>query len=170
MAKKKKKEVENGTEKKGGGSKIILIIVGVIILFVVVAGAVFIGYMAATKHLGIAANTITESTEEKGKKVTETTYKLDEFLVNLKDENKSKYLKISVSLGADEKNTDLKTEITAYTPQMRDRVVQILRSKLSTDFTNDGIQSLKSEIMSSVNEVLTKGQIIDVYITDIQIQ
>lgn len=168
MAKKEKqvkKEKEPGKE-KGGSSKVILIVIAAVIGLVLVAGAVFIGYMAATKSIGSGSS---EKVQQE-KKVEEFTFKLEQFLVNLKDENKSKFLKIDMYLGGDVENKDLEEELKKATPQIRDIITKTLRSKLSTDFTSEGETLLKEQLKSSINGILTKGQITNVYFTDLIVQ
>jgi len=143
---------KNALEKgNSGSSKTILVIVTVITIFALISGAVFVGYTAS-------------------KKPKEATLKLEEFLVNLNDEGKAKYLKVNMFLGSDGKNKDLQKELTAKVPQIRDCINNTLRTKKSTDFTTEGEARLKEEIIVKINETLSNGKVADVYFSSIIVQ
>ncbi len=143
---------KNGLEKgNSGSSKTILVIVTTITIFALISGAAFFGYTAA-------------------KKPKEATLKLEEFLVNLSDDGKAKYLKVNMFLGSDGKNKDLQKELTAKVPQIRDCINNTLRTKKSTDFTTEGEARLKEEIIVKINETLSNGKVADVYFSSIIVQ
>lgn len=143
---------KNGLEKgNSGSSKTILVIVTAITIFALISGAVFFGYTAA-------------------KKPKEANLKLEEFLVNLSDDGKAKYLKVNMFLGSDGKNKDLQKELTAKVPQIRDCINNTLRTKKSTDFTTEGEARLKEEIIVKINETLSNGKVADVYFSSIIVQ
>lgn len=165
MSKKNSKVNELGKE-KSGSSKLVLIIVTAIVIFVLVSGAVFIGYTVATKQGDKNSANIGESKEV----AKEATLELEEFLVNLTDEEKPKYLKVNISLGSDEKNKKLQKELTKKVPQIRDSINKVLRTKKSTDFTTDGEELLKEEMLLKVNETISSGKATNIYITSIIVQ
>ncbi|WP_346913551.1 flagellar basal body-associated FliL family protein [Clostridium sp.] len=163
----KKNSKGNELEKeKGGSSKLVLIIVTAIVIFALISGAVFVGYTVATKQAGKNNSDTSESNVVE----KEATLDLKEFLVSLSDEGKSKYVKVSIFLGSDEKNKKLQKELTAKVPQIRDCVNKFLRTKKSTDFTIEGEALLKEEIIVKVNELLKNGKITNVYFTDLIVQ
>ncbi|GAA0767641.1 flagellar basal body-associated FliL family protein [Clostridium subterminale] len=163
------KKNSNGNElekEKGGSSKLVLIIVTAIVIFALITGAVFVGYTVATKQAGKSNSGASESNLlEK-----EATLDLKEFLVNLSDEEKSKFVKVNIFLGSDGKNKKLQKELTAKVPQIRDCINKILRTKKSTDFTTEGEALLKEEIIVKANELLNNGKIANVYFTDLIVQ
>ncbi|WP_346936987.1 flagellar basal body-associated FliL family protein [Clostridium sp.] len=163
------KKNSNGNElekEKGGSSKLVLIIVTAIVIFALITGAVFVGYTVATKQAGKNNSGASESNLlEK-----EATLDLKEFLVNLSDEEKSKFVKVNIFLGSDGKNKKLQKELTAKVPQIRDCINKILRTKKSTDFTTEGEVLLKEEIIVKANELLNNGKIANVYFTDLIVQ
>lgn len=163
------KKNSNGNElekEKGGSSKLVLIIVTAIVIFALITGAVFVGYTVATKQAGKNNSGASESNLlEK-----EATLDLKEFLVNLSDEEKSKFVKVNIFLGSDGKNKKLQKELTAKVPQIRDCINKILRTKKSTDFTTEGEALLKEEIIVKANELLNNGKIANVYFTDLIVQ
>ena len=163
----KKNSKGNELEKeKGGSSKMVLIIVTAIVIFALISGAVFVGYTVATKQAGKNNSDTSESNVVE----KEATLDLKEFLVSLSDEGKSKYVKVSIFLGSDEKNKKLQKELTAKVPQIRDCINNTLRTKKSTDFTTEGEARLKEEIIVKINETLSNGKVADVYFSSIIVQ
>jgi flagellar FliL protein len=144
-------------------SNIIKIVIIVVLLLVVVGGATFAGvYFIGQKNLGTTAK------PAKVVEVTELSYALDEFLVNLSDED-GRILKVNVFISYEE-NEDLAAELVLKKHIIRDAVNTSLRSKKSTDFSATGVDSLKKELIAIINPVLTKGKISHIYFNDIFIQ
>lgn len=163
----KKNSKGNELEKdKGSNSKLTVIIVTAIVIFALISGAVFVGYTVATKQVSKNSNEASESNVVE----KEATLSLDEFLVNLSDEGKSKFVKVKVSLGSNLENEDLQEELTAKIPQIRDCINKVLRAKKSTDFKTEGDALLKEEIIVKANELLDNGKITNIYFTDIIVQ
>jgi len=147
---------------KGGNSLKIVIIV--LLVLVVVGGAAFGGMYFAGKKGASAATTKAKVVE-----VNEITYSLDEFLVNLMDEDGRRYLKAKVFIGYED-NKDLTTELDTKKPIIRDAVISSLRSKKTTDFSATGIDTIKNELIARINPTLTKGKIFHIYFNDILVQ
>ena len=144
-------------------SNIIKIVIIVLLLLVVVGGATFAGvYFIGQKN--------SNGTDKPAKvvEITELSYALDEFLVNLLDED-GRILKVNVFIGYEE-NEELTAELVTKKPIIRDVVNTSLRSKKSTDFGATGVDSLKNELIAIINPVLTKGKISHIYFNDIFIQ
>ncbi|MEG0133735.1 MAG: flagellar basal body-associated FliL family protein [Clostridium sp.] len=161
----KNSKIKEVNKENKGNSKVIIAILATILVFSLVSGAVFIGYVTATKN---SPKSEVESTD--GKVVDEFNLELEEFLVNLSDEGKSKYLKIDMDLGSDIANKELQVELKAKIPQIRDAINKILRTKKSTEFTPEGEAILKQQIIAGVNERLNKGKILNVYFSSIIVQ
>ena len=146
--------------KSGNVLKIVII---VLLVLVVVGGAAFGGMYLAGKKSTSAA-----TTKEKAVEI-EATYSLDEFLVNLMDEDGRRYLKAKVFIGYEE-NKELTAELETKKPIIRDVVITTLRSKKTTDFSATGIDAIKNQLISSINPTLTKGKISHIYFNDILVQ
>ena len=150
------------SEKPKKGNKFQKVII-VLLLLIVVGGGTF----AAMYFLG-GKSIISTPTSSKAKAVTEVTYSLDEFLVNLLDDGGLLYLKTTVFIGHEE-NTDLTTEIKTKLPIIRDTVNTYLRSKKSVDFSDTGVTAIKKDLITRLNPVLTKGKISNIYFNSIVI-
>ena len=169
--------MENKAAKKDP-SKIIIIILGILIL-AVVAGGAFFGYNTFLKdkksitkstvqqvvNNGQTTGTVANSLDQV---VSSKTFQLDEVTVNLADEGGNRYLKVAVYLGFNEKK--LTSELTAKKPIVTDAVIQILRTKKAADISAKNMNNIKLEIIQKINPMLEKGQLNNVYFTDIIIQ
>lgn len=89
--------------------------------------------------------------------------------MNVTGDGYSRYLKIKVELEAD--SPELKTEIDARLPQVRDAVVVLLSSNKLSDITDfEGKALLKQDIFERVNDVLETGELKSVLFTEFVVQ
>ncbi|WP_268049123.1 flagellar basal body-associated FliL family protein [Clostridium ganghwense] len=157
--------MENKSNNKGNVLKIVII---VLLAAVLVAGGSFAGYMIAGKLNS------QKTVQNAGKKavLNQKTFALDEFLVNLKAENSTRYLKTKIYIGySDTKETkELEEELTNKKPILRDAVNSTLRTKKAEDFTEAGVEQLKEEIKNKINPLIEKGEIVNVYFSEILVQ
>lgn len=176
--------MENNKEKKSK-SKLKVIIIIVVALAVLGAGGYFgYNYFIASKgntNKNVIQPQVQVQQVQQGQAqqtaqnvsylqqiVSAKTYGLDEFLVNLADEDGKRYLKVKVFLGYDNKKLD--TELEEKKPILRDAIISVLRAKKSTDITPKGVENIKLEIIQKINPMLTKGQLNNVYFNDILVQ
>lgn len=167
MAEKVKKEKAEKPE--GSKGNILKIIIIILLVAVLIAGGTAAGYIFATKIKGAQTTTTTNQAAT----VNIKTFSLDEFLVNLKADNTSGYLKTNIYIGydADNKNyKNLPTELEDKKPILRDAVNSILRNKKTSDFNEAGVEQIKKEIKDKINPLLKEGQIENVYFYDIIVQ
>lgn len=82
--------------------------------------------------------------------------KLDTFTVNLNPEEGDKYLQVDITLNAtDSHDAD---EIDKRMPQVRNRILLILTSKLASEIADmEGKLALGEEITESINEPYSEG-------------
>ncbi|AKA70267.1 flagellar basal body-associated FliL family protein [Clostridium scatologenes] len=176
--------MENKAEKKGG-KKIKLILIGLIALIIVGAGGYF-GYSKFAKDKGTQKTSTTSQTAQTTTQaqaktnqnqnqsyleqiVSEKNIGLDECLVNLADEDGKRYVKTKIFVGYD-KNSKLETELTEKKPLIRDAVIAVLRSKKAAEITPKNMDNLKMELIQKINPLLKKGQINNVYFSDLLVQ
>ena len=146
---------------KGNILKILII---VLLSLVVVGGAAFGGMYLAGKNEASAT-----TKPEKAQEIAVITYSLDEFLVNLLDEDGRRYLKVKVYIGYED-NEELTAELETKKPIIRDAVNTSFRAKKTTDFSATGVDAIKNELIARINPVLTKGKISNIYFNDILVQ
>lgn len=102
--------------------------------------------------------------------VPEHIFDLRVITVNLATERGSgPYLRAAIVLQVeDEKEVE---ELEARRPQVRDRVIELLRQQKREDLTRpDALARLKGLVIDTVNPLLSKGRVINVFITEFVIQ
>lgn len=157
-------------QEKAPANKLNIVII--ILLVLIIAGMVGIvgGYFLLVKGKTTTANT----TEVTVTSAQENTYTLDEFTINLSDTDSQKYINAQVSLGYDESQTKLKSELESTEvvkkPILSDAVISVIRNKKASDFQGAGLEKVKQEIIDAVNPDLSKGKILHVYFSKLVIQ
>lgn len=145
MAKENTNQVDETKSKKP------MILIVVLVLIVLGAGSFGGVYLFMQNNSSGAAKEITET------KVKEC----EDLTVNLSETGK--YLKTTVYISYNEKNSDLGEEITNKQVEIQDKITYYLQSKKAEDFESDNINDLKRDLIKEVNSVLTKGKIVNVY-------
>ena len=172
MAEEKENQEVEQEEKKSGGNKLLLIIIIVLLLLLLVIGGL-VAYFLLSGNDEPQDQQAPQKIEKK-KKVQNLTeigsiYPLDQFIVNLVSTNADRYLKCKIDLELDAPETQ--KEIDKKLPAIRDLIIRILSSKTVEEIqTAKGKEKLKEEIKRKINEVLTTGEIRNVYFTEFVIQ
>jgi flagellar basal body-associated protein FliL len=169
MADKQKKVVKEGP-KDGAKGNLLKVIIIVLLVAMLVGGGIFAGYFVAAK---MTPTTITKVVKT-DKVLNPKSFSLGEdFLVNIKSEKSSGFLKTKIYIGYDgelKEHEDLPAELEEKKPMLRDSVNSILRSKKPEDFDGTKDEQLKKEIKDKINTLLTKGKVEDVYFYEIIVQ
>ncbi|MEG0296329.1 MAG: flagellar basal body-associated FliL family protein [Clostridium sp.] len=135
--------------------KILLIILALLVL----GGATFAGvYFVTSKNV------------EKEVVVEEAFYEIGEIFVNLSDTDSKRYVKLNMAISYDVTNKDLATELETKKVVLRDTAIYYLKSCVAESFNTENEVKLKKDIIQSLNKNLTKGTLIDVYISEIMVQ
>ena len=91
-------------------------------------------------------------------------FKLDEFRINTSDVDESHFVRLKMNLAYDGKNKKLATELSQRIEQIRDIVIRILNSKEKQDIDEPiEKEELKEEIKKQINNILSSGEIEDIY-------
>jgi flagellar FliL protein len=95
-------------------------------------------------------------------------FTFDPFIVNL-DERPRKLVHTTIQL--EMLDEDGYVEVVEKSPKARDEIVKIINSKKYTDIeTMQGKLFLKDQIMTSMNKILSKGTVKDVYFSEFVVQ
>lgn len=140
-------------------SKVIIII---LLVFILVGISITAYFMISDKTLKDIKN-ISKSEDE-------YTISLDEFITNLKNEDKGKnYLKIQVALMyKDKKHTEL---MESNLNKIRDIVLNDLREKTSEQILEvKNTPKLKEDLLKKLNDSLGEEVIQDIYFTNLIVQ
>jgi len=138
-----------------GASKLLIIVI-ILLVLVLIAGG-FVGYMLLVKNK-----------QATPKVLPEKTMAMDEFVVNLADEDVRAYIKVKIYMAYT--NTKLEAELTEKMPQIRDLVITTVRSKKSVDFEGNKVDTIRKEITDKINGLLTTDKLTNVYFYDLLIQ
>ena len=181
MAKDKDETAEETAEAgSGGGGKggMMMVIAAALVSLGLGAGGAF--FFASSQVPPPAAPVQTAEAElaaekvaAKNRKMTEDfkerLYGLDPFVVNVTGDGYNRFLKLRVEL--ETSDTELKEEIDARLPQVRDALIVLLSSKQLTDITDfEGKALLKEDILERVNDLLDTGSVRSVLFTEFVVQ
>ena len=164
-------EQENQTKKESGGSKLLLIVIVVLLLVLLIVGGLVAYFLLNEESNKKQAEPQKVETEKKVSTITEigAIYPLDVFIVNLLSNDSNRYLKCKIDLELD--SPRVQEEISKKLPVIRDLTIGVLSSKTIEEIqTLKGKDKLKREIRKKINEILTKGEIKNVYFTKFVIQ
>ncbi|MGD9506683.1 MAG: flagellar basal body-associated protein FliL [Syntrophobacteraceae bacterium] len=156
-------EGEQEEEPKKKSPKMLIIIVVAVVLL---GGGGFFGY---TKFMKKGEHTEEEAAHKAPPVEVAVMHDWDSFLVNLADPGGKRYLKVAVKLELN--SYEAETEFGSMDVQLRDAMIALLSSKEYDDIaTPEGKQSLKAEIITTLNGLLKQGKVKDVYFTDFLVQ
>lgn len=177
MAEKEVKADEKKEEvKPARSSKMLIMIVAAVVL----AGVG--GYFAMSKSGGAKVGAAEESKSsghgeakvEHEKKGAEEVGKalllpLDTFIVNLNDQGRTRYLKVTIQLELE--NQEIVEQVKSKTPQIRDALIILLSSKsIDEIITSEGKYQLRDEIVTRVKQFVKKNAVVAAYFTDFVVQ
>lgn len=155
-------------EKKGG----MMVIIVAAVVAVLIVGVGIGAYIMGTKQgAAKAAEELKaeKAKEEEGPKGLGPIVKLDDFVVNLLDDQETRYLKVSISLEME--NPEAVTEIQERLPQVRDAILLMMGSKTFMELRDvQGKLQLRAELITKINQFLKAGKVNQVYFTDFVIQ
>ena len=134
------------------------------------------------KHLrqaGVDVATLEQKQEDQGWKVwgdknenvKDVQYTdLEEFLINLADEDGGHYLRVKVSL-MHPQSEEVTNYITTNTPKIRDEIIAILTSKVSSEIVHpSGKNKVKGEILTSLQKKMPKTQVMGIFFLNFTMQ
>ena len=182
MAEEESTEEEQPKEKKS--NMLMIIIIVVLILIILIGATVGILLMGGDDETEVSSAPQTkEKTVSKSKRSSSSSnyddsrqlsdigilYPLDTFTVNLKSDAGRRYLKVTMSLELE--GEELSLELDAKSPVIRDRVIRILTSKTLEEISSKkGKQKVSTQIMDTLNSMISDGTIRGIYFTEFVIQ
>lgn len=98
-------------------------------------------------------------------------YDLGPFIVNLADEDASRYVRAEVKLEYSKLNELLDTEVKERTPQLQDLVNTLLNDYKAEELaTSEGKERFRRELILKINHILKHGAVSNVFLTQFAIQ
>ncbi len=182
MSKEKEKAEAKGeaaAEAKGGGkSGVMMIVAAALVSLGLGAGGAFFfaGSQAAAPaaHPVVSEEEAAAAAEAASQKQASDSYKerlfaLEPLVVNVTGDGYNRFLKLRIELEASD--VELKSEIEARLPQVRDALIVLLSSKQLSDITDfEGKALLKEDILERVNDLLESGDVKSVLFTEFVVQ
>lgn len=145
----------------------LLIGLGVAVAVIKFGGSSQSSDQATTKSASSHGAAAEKSMENRG--VSTAIFDMDPFIVNLADTPEIRYLKLTVKL--DLERAEVKDEITARLPQVRDAILILLSSKDAASLrTTQAKFQLRDEITSRVNNALPRTGVKTAYFTEFIVQ
>ena len=182
MAEEESTEEEKQPKEKKSNMLMIIIIV-VLILIILIGATVGILLMGDDDEAEVSSTPAAqERTVSKSKRSTSSNYDdsrqlsdigilypLDTFTVNLKSDAGRRYLKVTMSLELE--GEELSLELDAKSPVLRDRIIRILTSKTLEEISSKkGKQKVSTQVMDTLNAMISDGKIRGIYFTEFVIQ
>jgi len=182
MAEEESTEEQQPKEKKS--NMLMIIIIVVLILIILIGATVGILLIGGDDEEEVSSAPQTqEKTVSKSKRSSSSSnyddsrqlsdigilYPLDTFTVNLKSDAGRRYLKVTMSLELE--GEELSLELDAKSPVLRDRIIRILTSKTLEEISSKkGKQKVSTQVMDTLNAMISDGTIRGIYFTEFVIQ
>lgn len=135
--------------------------------FLIVASFLIILLIASFGGMYVFMNS---KNKDEAKKVVQTYQDLGEFMVNLDDDGRSRYIKVHLNVGFNSEDKEAKKILENNVVLLRDSAIFYLKSKKADDFKAGNEENLKKGLKSELNKNLDDPYILDVYMTDIIVQ
>jgi len=96
-------------------------------------------------------------------------YKMDPFVVNLRDPERMRYLKVKMEIESSEEKPN--EEYDKRLPQLRDTILTVLTSKGSNELRDsEGKSQLRKELQDRLNQLVRSFRIKTIYFSEFIIQ
>ncbi|MGL4847497.1 MAG: flagellar basal body-associated FliL family protein [Clostridium sp.] len=143
-------------EKPKKSKAVLFVVLGLVILGIASFGGAYIWMKSK------------ENPEEKV--IVQAYQELGEFMVNLDDDDRSRYLKIKLAIGYDKDKKGSEEFLTGNNVALRDSAIFYLKGKKAKDFRAENEKALKKGLKESLNSAIEEPLILDVYMNDIIVQ
>jgi len=179
-------ETEEAPKEKKSSNMLMIIIIVVLVLIIVIGGVVGFLLMGSdddevevaqtpqVKEKKVSRSSSSRSSDNsmgRSRQLSEIgiLYPLDTFTVNLKSDAGRRYLKVTLSLELE--GEELSLELDAKSAVLRDRIIRILTSKTLEEISSKkGKSKVETQIMDTLNAMISDGTINGIYFTEFVIQ
>lgn len=163
-----KKENEDNPEEGGKSKKMLIIIVAVVVLLLGAGVGAFLFMGGEDEEPKLSPEEeqaeLAKQAKQVGPMVT-----IDTFIVNIMDDQESRYLKAAITLEVDNEMATM--EINQRMPQLKDSVLLLLGNKTFSELNDlQGKIQLRAELINKINSILLKGKVKRIYFTEFVVQ
>jgi len=162
---------EDSKEKKGPNLKKPLMMLGIVVVQAVLAFVVaqFVILPRLPVDPAEADSTAVAEEEVVPERERGSIVMMDDIVVNLRDTEGSRFLKVSTGLEFTEKK--LEQEIGERMPELRDVLIGHLSSHMVEDMVHrEGREVVKQQVLDDFNQTLQAGKLINIYFSDFVVQ
>ncbi|HEY5672417.1 MAG TPA: flagellar basal body-associated FliL family protein [Malonomonas sp.] len=161
-----KKETVEQPEAVGSKKKLIIIAAALVVLIGVGVG-VFL-FMGGEEEPKLSPEQ-EQAEMEKQAKMVGPMVNIDTFIVNILDDEESRYLKASITVEVDAPETTM--EIAERMPQIKDAILLLVGNKTYGELKDlQGKIQLRAELLNKINSILVRGRVKRIYFTDFVVQ
>lgn len=177
----KKTEAESGASAEGGrgsATNLVMIVVAALISLGLGAGGAFLFASAqipaapATPPVdpaALAEDRVAAAQKRGSEDFKERLFALEPFVVNVTGDGYNRFLKLRLQL--ETSGPEVKEELDARLPQVRDALIVLLSSKQLADITDfEGKALLKEDIVERMNDLTERGAVRSVLFTEFVVQ
>jgi flagellar FliL protein len=152
----------------GGSKKTLIIIIAVAVVLLIGIGVGVFLFMGGDKEEEISPEQEQAEMEMQAKQVGPMV-NIDTFIVNIIDDEESRYLKAAITL---ELNTpEGAAEVAERMAQIKDAILLLVGNKTFGELQDlQGKIQLRAELINRINSVLLKGKVKRIYFTDFVVQ
>lgn len=151
-------------------NKLIFLLVAVLLVVTIGLAGGFFMMWSKISSLNTQANAVADSDAGQIQAATlGPLFPLDTFIVNLADQKRSRYLRVTMDLElVDAMDAD---KLTERLSQIRDSILMILPSKRFDDIASmEGKTALRDEIIAKLNSLYTKEVVSTIFFTEFVVQ
>ena len=149
-------------------NKLIFLVVAVLLVITLGLAGGFFMMWNKLSALNTHGNALVQDQQGQGVALGKI-FPLDTFIVNLADEERSRYLRVTMDLELLEA-ADAET-LNERLPQVRDSILMVLPSKRYADIASmEGKTALRDEIISKLNGLFTRSVISNIFFSEFVVQ
>jgi len=162
-----KKDTAEQPGDSGSKKKLIIIIAAVVVLLIGAGIGAFL-FMGGDDEPEISPEQEQAALEKQAKQVGPMV-SIDTFIVNILDDEESRYLKAAITL---EMNTpEASMEVTERMAQIKDAILLLVGNKTFGELRDlQGKIQLRAELLNRLNSILQNGKVKRIYFTDFVVQ
>ena len=162
-----KKDTAEQPDAGGSKMKLIIIIVAVLVVLIGIGVGVFL-FMGGEEEEKLSPEQEQAELEKQARAVGPMV-NIETFIVNIIDDEESRYLKASITV---EVNTPEATmEIAQRMPQIKDAILLLVGNKTYGELRDlQGKIQLRAELLNKINSILLNGKVKRIYFTDFVVQ
>ena len=163
-----KKDAAEQPEKGSGSKKKLIIIIAAVLVLLIGAGVGTFLFMGENAEEKISPEQEQAELEKQAKQIGPMV-NVDSFIVNILDDQESRYLKAAITLEVDGEEASM--ELSQRMPQIKDAILLLIGNKTFGELNDlQGKIQLRAELINKINSILLKGKVKRIYFTDFVVQ